>query len=127
MNNIAAQFAERFVHWDITLPSEHLQSRTAGHIKQAGWLIQYCFGQDEKGDYLDFYCAHRMTDDDHIRLYADGTKLELPALAGWRLSAVDQDEDQCLEEAFFETNRKVTEALLAKGFDLFTLNMTLSK
>ncbi|WP_319784177.1 hypothetical protein [Oceanisphaera sp. IT1-181] len=94
--------------------------------KIAGWLIQYCFSQDKSGDYLDFYCAHRMTDDDHIRLYADGTKVELPALAKLRFSATDPDEDIRLEEAFFEVNRKVSEELMAKGFNLFTINMALS-
>ncbi|ART81214.1 hypothetical protein CBP31_00015 [Oceanisphaera profunda] len=126
MNKIAEQFAERFAYWDITLASDSLKNRSAGNIKKAGWLIQYCFGQDDKGDYLDFYCAHRMTDDDHTRLYADGTKVELLALAGCRFSVADPDEDKRLEEEFLETNRKVAEELTAKGFDLFTLNMALS-
>lgn len=67
-----------------------------------------------------------MTDDDHTRLYADGTKVELPALAGCRFSVADPDEDKHLEEEFLEINRKVAGELMAKGFDLFTLNMALS-
>lgn len=126
MDKIEALFAERFAHWDITLPSKNLKSRTAGNIKKAGWLIQFCFGHDEKGEYLDFYCAHRMTDDDHIRLYEDGTRVDLPALLGWRLSADDPVEDKRLEEEFFATNQKTTEEMIAKGFDLFTINMSFS-
>ena len=67
-----------------------------------------------------------MTDDAHTRLYADGIKVELPALAKLRFSVADPDEDIRLEEAFFEVNRKVSQELMAKGFNLFTINMALS-
>jgi hypothetical protein len=118
-------FAKRFAHWGITLPAENLRLRSAGHIEKGGWLIQFCFGHDEKGDYLDYYASHRMTDDDHVRLYADGTKIELAALGGLQLTSTDPVEAKRLEEEFFETNRKITEELVAKGFNLFTINMGL--
>jgi hypothetical protein len=66
-----------------------------------------------------------MTDDDHVRLYADGTKIELAALGGLQLTSTDPVEAKRLEEEFFETNRKITEELVAKGFNLFTINMGL--
>lgn len=126
MEKIASMFAEQFAHWDITLPPKSLAARSAGHIKKAGWLIQFCFGRDKKGEYLDFYCAHRMTDDDHIRLYEDGTLVELPALSNWRITSDDPVEDKRLQDEFDATNQKTTEALVAKGFDLFTINMSLN-
>ncbi len=82
-------FAERFANWDITLPAENIRQRTTGHIEKKGWLIQYCFGHDENGEYLDYYASHRMTDDEHIRLCADGSQIELAALGGHYLTSTD--------------------------------------
>jgi hypothetical protein len=80
MDQIARVFAARFAHWGITLPAENLESRSSGHIQRSGWLIQFCFGRDEKDDYLDYYASHRMTDDDHVRVYEHVTQVELAAL-----------------------------------------------
>lgn len=33
---------------------------------------QISIGEDGRGEYLDYYAAHRMTEDAHVRLYADG-------------------------------------------------------
>lgn len=63
MRLIADTFSKHFSHWDITLPEKDLKKRSNGYIQKAGWLIQYCFGEDDKGEYLDYYAAHRMTDD----------------------------------------------------------------
>lgn len=125
MDQIPRMFAERFARWEIALPAENLKSRFSGHIAQGGWLIQFCFGRDDKGDYLDYYASHRMTDDDHIRLYADGTQVELAALRGFYLTRNDPVEAKRLEEEYYETNRRITEELVAKGFNLFTINMGL--
>ena len=48
MNLIAETFAKHFKHWKISLPDEDLKNRRSGYIQNAGWLIQYCFGKDEK-------------------------------------------------------------------------------
>ena len=68
MDLIAETFAKRFTHWKLTLPEENLKNRSSGHIQNSGWLIQYCFGIDETGEYLDYYAAHRMTDDSYSTL-----------------------------------------------------------
>jgi hypothetical protein len=125
MKLIADTFAKRFSHWKITLPENNLDSRRSGYIKQAGWLIQYCFVNDEKGEYMDYYAAHRMTDDSHVRIYADGNVETLPALSSMCLVSDDPIENNRLEEEYYEYNRKVVLILREKGFDKFTVNMFL--
>lgn len=125
MKLIAHKFAEQFKHWKITLPDEDLRRKKSGFIQKAGWLIQYCFGEDETGEYLDYYAAHRMTDDRHIRIYSNGNKKSLPAISSMRLVKKDPIEDKRLKDEYYEHNRKVVEILAEKGFSKFTINMYL--
>ncbi len=123
---IAEIFANHFAHWKITLPQENLEDRRSGHISQAGWLIQYCFGKDETGEYLDYYAAHRMTDDSHMRIYTDGRQESLPALSGWLMTSDDPIKAKQLKDDYDRHNREVVKMLLEKEFDKFTINMMLS-
>jgi hypothetical protein len=118
-------FAKRFKNWNITLPKEKLKNCEDGFIHEAGWLIQYCFGKNENGKYLDYYAAHRMTDDTHRRIYEDGNVESLPALASMHLTSEDPDEAKRLEDDYFERNRIIANNLAKKGFDKFTINMIL--
>lgn len=122
---IADTFAERFAYWKITLPEKDIETRSSGYIQEAGWLIQYCFVKDETGEYLDYYAAHRMTDDSHVRIYEDGRKENLPSLFSIRLISKDPVKDKQLEDEYYEHNRRVVELLAEKGFDKFTINMFL--
>ncbi len=125
INLIAENFANRFAHWDITIPEDDLKNRRNGYIQKAGWLIQYCFGKDKNGEYLDYYAAHRMTDDSHVRIYDDGTEERLEALAGGFITSKDPEEAKRLEDEYYERNRKIAKNLAKKGFDKFTINMYL--
>ena len=125
MNLIADTFAKRFAHWKITLPEEDLKARSSGFIQNSGWLIQYCFGKDETGEYLDYYAAHRMTDDSHVRIYEDGRTENLPALSSYLLLSDDPVEAKRLKDEYEEHNREVVKMLNDKGFDKFTINMFL--
>ena len=122
---IADTFAKRFAHWKIRIPEENLKNRRGGYIQEGGWLIQYCFGNDGNGEYLDYYAAHRMTDDSHVRIYEDGTEESLPALSSMRIVSKDPVEDKRLEDEYELHNANVTKMLIAKGFDKFTVNMYL--
>lgn len=125
LGKIANTFAQQFAHWKIIIPENDLKDRSNGYIQEAGWLIQYCFGMDETGEYLDYYATHRMTNDRHVRIYADGKKKNLPALSSMRLVSKDPIEDKQLKEEYYEHNHKVVELLAEKGFDKFTINMYL--
>lgn len=126
MNCIGKTFAKRFEHWDIHIPEEDLAERRRGFIHDKGWLIQYCFGEDEAGEYMDYYAAHRMTDDEHVRIRADGSIESLPALLGMRLCSEDPEENRRLEEEHRKYNQEVARMLVEKGFNRFTINMMLS-
>ena len=58
MHQIEQAFTRRFAHWAIALPKTAVTARLRGEIKKAGWSIQYLFGEDERGEYLDYYASH---------------------------------------------------------------------
>ena len=105
---IADTFAKRFSHWKIRIPEDKLENKHGGYIQEGGWLIQYCFGKDEKGDYMDYYAAHRMTDDSHVRIYEDGTEKALPSLSSIYLISDDPIEAKRLKDEYEEHNSNVT-------------------
>lgn len=118
-------FARRFSHWNIVLPQEDINARRSGYISQAGWLIQYCFGKDDTSEYLDYYAAHRMTNDRHERIYSDGREESLPALNSWCLTSDDPTRAKQLRDEYDRHNQEVVKMLTEKGFDRFTINMYL--
>ena len=122
---IASLFAKRFAHWELVLPAESLRTLAPGHMAKGGWLIQFCFGNDAGGAYLDYYATHRMTDDSHVRLHENGTHTQLESLQSFFVTREDPGEAARLEEEHLKTNRKIMDALVEKGFTLFTINMAL--
>ena len=113
---IKPRFDEKFGHWDIRLPADDVAGRVRGKIVSGGWAIWYCFGKDERGEYLVYYAAHRMTNDRHVRIYEDGTTEGLPELISMRLCSKDPEEDARLEEEHRRENHEVEEMLEKKGF-----------
>ena len=109
-------FASRFAHWAIRLPEDHVAQRRRGKINQAGWTIWFLFGKDDRGEYLDYYASHRMTSDEHVRIYADGEVEELEALLSLRLTSQDPEDDRRLEAEYFAENRRISNMLEEKGF-----------
>ena len=105
---IKQRFDAQFAPWGIQLAAETLTPNSRGKIEQAGWVIEYLAGADEKGPYLDYYAAHRMTNDRHVRISADGSVEDLPALGDFSFNGEESE--------FFERNRQVTAMLRAKGF-----------
>jgi hypothetical protein len=118
MDQIEAQFNAAFRHWKIVLPSEDIENRRQGEIIQDGWMIKYLFGSDEKGEYLDYYAAHRMTDDRHIRIYADGTNENLPVFSPFMQHSYDPAERARFEAEYYAENKRINAMLEAKGFGM---------
>jgi hypothetical protein len=125
MNRIAQAFRADFANWGLEIPPELLASRVPGFIQAAGWLIQFTFGRDSRGEYLDYYASHRMTDDSHVRLYETGRRQRLASLASIFVTSSDLKEAKRLELAYFRRNRRIARKLAAKGFDKFSINMLL--
>lgn len=78
------------------------------------------------GEYMDYYAAHKMTDDSHVQIYADSREKRLPTLNGMVLCSEDPVKAKRLEEKHDARNREVVEMLVEKGFTTFTINMCLS-
>ncbi len=116
MKELESQFNEIFSPWDIHLPQDAVEKRQQGKIVEAGWAIWYAFGSDKRGGFLDYYASHRMTNDRHVRLYADGQSESLPSIAECRLCSEDPEEDARLDAEYYAENRRISEMLEEKGF-----------
>lgn len=116
MTEIESQFNETLAAWDIYLPPDAIESRQRGKIVKAGWAIWYLFGSDERGEFLDYYSSHRMTNDSHVRIYADGHSEALPTIQELRLCSQDPEEDARLDAEYYAENQRVAKMLEEKGF-----------
>jgi hypothetical protein len=125
LNQIAQAFKTDFAHWGLELSLELLKARQAGFIQAEGWLIQFTFGIDRRGEYLDYYACHRMTIDSHVRLYESGRRQNLATLSDFLIQSPDPVEAKRRETAYYRRNGRVARQLAAKGFDKFTINMAL--
>lgn len=100
MKIIEEQFNARFARHHIVLPPEDIAQRKSGEIVQGGWAIEYLFGADEKGEYLDYYAVHKMHwGADHCRLYENGERQELPTMRDVHLVTGDPVADAKEEQA----------------------------
>jgi len=118
MHAAESEFNAQFAPWGIVLPPDDVLRRRRGKICAAGWAIWYLFGANEKGEYLDHYSSHRMTNDSHMRIYFSGEVQGLPSLQGMRVCSPNPVEDARLEAAFNAENKRTAELLEAKGFGL---------
>ena len=115
------RFNDAFGHWEIELPPEAMAPGVVWLIVQQGWTIWTRFDSDpdDGRKRLDYYSTHRMTNDRHIRLYADGDEEALPAIGHLALvtppNATPAQEEAAKEE-FFAHNQAVEKLLEEKGF-----------
>ena len=116
-----ANMLSRFGH---ELPDEDVLYRRRGRIGDdddgdygRGDVVTYLFGQDERGEYLDFYMCHRIAGDQHIRIYEDGTSEDLEVISpfGPRVSD-DPVENERLRREDREEYARIRAMLDAKGF-----------
>src|SRR5690606_37859925 len=98
-------------------PWRDLRERRAGKIIFEGWYIQYLFGRDESGDYLDYLAEHRMMwGREHVRLYENGTREVLPVEPGILMVSSDPEENSRLREEYSSEANRIDEMLRGKGF-----------
>ena len=109
LQRIADAFARYFEAWEIRLPASAIADPAPGEIRKGGWRVQFRWGSCEGGRFLDFYAAHRMTNDRHHRIHEDGTIEDLEALQDWIVYPPDATEVQKLEakRRFHEHNARV--------------------
>lgn len=117
---IRQRFNRAFAHWEIKLPDEAMSLGVVWIIVQQGWTIWTRFDVDAEGgrEHLDYYAMHRMTDDCHVRLYADGEEESLPAIESICVYPKDATaaEEEAAESKYFAHNQAVEKLLEEKGF-----------
>ena len=118
MEEIECAFTRTFASWDIQLPAEAVSTRKHGKLAKAGWFIEYRFGYEGDTEYLDYYAAHRMTSDSHVRIHHDGHSecLEAPRESYSYPTGADEAVKRQAWEEFNSYNRAVYEKLRRKGF-----------
>ena len=113
-------FNLRFRNWDIKLPEGAFESEEKGMIRRGPSCINYIFGQDEKGKYIEYYTMNRFTNDSHERIYENGETLVLPAKHDIIIYGAGRTLEQAKEE-FDRHNREVDESLEKAGLTDYCL------
>ena len=114
------RFNRAFAEWEIELPVDAMSPGVVWLIVQRGWTIwtRFDIGDEDNQERLDYYAMHRMTNDRHVRLYADGKEEHLPAMA-WSYAtpkgATDAEQEEARDENFVH-NQAVEKLLEEKGF-----------
>lgn len=114
------RFNREFSEWGIEHPLDAMSPGRVWLVVQRGWTIWTRFDIDPEDGRarLDYYAMHRMTDDRHVRLYADGEEEELPAMAesfGYPEDATRAEREAARAKVLAE-NRAVEKLLEEKGF-----------
>lgn len=112
------RFNSNFANWEIELPADALQLGVVWLIVQGGWTIWTRLDAEGGREHLDYYAMHRMTNDRHTRLFANGEEDDLPAIEG--MYGVPKDatpeEEAAVRAEHFERNQEVEKLLDEKGF-----------
>lgn len=118
LGRIQLHFALTFANWGLILPPDDVAARRRGKICDQGWAIWYLFDRDERGEYLDYYSAHRMTGDVHERVYEDGSLEYLDTMLEFGRCSDDPVEHARLKAEELAEQRRVAQLLEEKGFGL---------
>ena len=118
MNVLEREFNSIFEPFDICLPADFIASQESGRIVKGGWTVWFTFGKEGEADYLDYYASHRMTNDRHVRLHADGRRESLDVVESLHSVPTDPKEADQAKEKFYARNRAVRRMLDKKGFTL---------
>ncbi len=117
---IRQRFNRYFGRWEIELPLEALVPGKVWFIVQRGWTIWTRFEADtEEGQtHLDYYAMHRMTNDQHVRVHADGEEEYLPAMESGYSHSQDATAKERKEarDKYLAYNHEVETLLQEKGF-----------
>ena len=117
---IRQRFNRAFANWEIKLPVEAMSLGVVWIIVQRGWTIwtRFDVGAEDGREHLDYYAMHRMTNDRHVRLYADGKEDSLPAIESGYIYSKDATaaEKEAAWDKHFAHNQAVEKLLEEKGF-----------
>jgi hypothetical protein len=114
---IAETFDGYFENFGITIDPTDIVIGRRAVIRYRGWYVTLRVIADDAGSpSLEFYATHRMTDDRHVRIWADGVLEELDAI--WSMYGYDPKvpgAEEAARERYLAHNREVAERLRAAG------------
>ena len=107
-----------FGRWEIELPLEALVPGEVWFIVQRGWTIwtRFTVGTEEGQTFLDDNAMHRMTNDRHVRVHANGEEECLPAIASGYSYPQDATPEEKARDEYLEYDRGIEKLLQKKGF-----------
>jgi hypothetical protein len=115
---IADAFNRYFANFNIRVEAGEVRVGGRRKIRARGWHITFRVVPDDAGSpSLEFYATHRMTNDRHVRIWADGYLEHLDAiheLVGYDHPKVPGSEEAAKEE-YIRHNQMVAEQLRAAG------------
>jgi len=114
---IAETFSGYFAKFDIRIEARDVAVGSRREIHKEGWRITFSVLADDGGfPSLEFYATHRMTDDRHVRIWADGHAEGLDAI--WSFYGHDPSvpgSQEAAEEEYLRHNREVARELREAG------------
>jgi hypothetical protein len=116
---IVEAFNGYFATFDIGIEAGDVTIGARREIRGRGWLIRYRVDADDAGaPSLEFYATHRMTDDTHVRIWADGHTEALEAIReAYVFDAKVPGSKEAAEEEYLRANRRIADHL--KGIGLY--------
>ncbi len=98
MRKAIEAFDREFAQWEVTLPARDVVDREAGHMERHGWSLDYSFGSDAFGEYLEYHGRRAVSGEPvierHVRVYENGERNFIPApAANGDADAGDRDAD----------------------------------
>ena len=114
---IAEAFNARFVHFEISIAPADVVLGARRVIGERGWHIRFRVDPDDAGmPSLEYYATHRMTSDEHVRIWADGHVESLDAIyEAYMYDAKVPGSEEKAREEYLRHNRAVAEQLRERG------------
>jgi hypothetical protein len=114
---VADAFTAYFANFDIRIGPEDVAVGSRRTIGERGWRITYRVDPDDGGfPSLEFYATHRMTNDRHVRIWADGYLERLDAIHEfYGYDPKVPGSQEAAEEEYLRHNRAVARQLRARG------------
>jgi hypothetical protein len=114
---IAETFDTYFANFGIRIDPGEVRIGGRGQIRSGGWYIRYRVVPDDAGGpSLEFYATHRMTNDRHAVIWADGHLDKLEAIREFSVYNPDvPGAKEAAEQDYRRHNRLVADRLRAAG------------
>jgi hypothetical protein len=83
MRKAIEAFEREFAQWGLSLPARDVVERQPGHMDRHGWSLDYSFGADAFGEYLEYHGRRAVPNEPaierHTRVYHNGERNFIPA------------------------------------------------